>query len=183
MAFFNLLKGEKIVKEIKPEKGLLWQMIFTGIIGGGVMGLFFGGFFLAALLGKAGIAGLFLLFPFVLLFLLIFIVLPIIASFLRYDKLYYWITNKRVLVKRGLIGYRVNSIPFERISDIILSRSFIENIFGISSLHIQSLAGQFTQTGRLGAEGSLRGILTPEETQGLIFKLIEEKRKRENLTM
>lgn len=121
------------------------------------------------------------------LFVIFFCLVPLIKAFLRYKKEYYWITNKRVLIKKGFIGYHVYAIPFERISDIIISRSFLEQLLGFGSLMIQSLAGQasFTYGGerrrRFGAEGSMLAVPEPEETQELIFNLIKEKRKKEKL--
>ncbi len=68
---------------------------------------------------------------------------------------YYWITNQRVIIRRGLIGYSINSIPLERVSNVLISRSFLERLFGFDSLHVQTLAGQYTAHGRLGEEGNL----------------------------
>ncbi|MDI6720970.1 MAG: PH domain-containing protein, partial [Candidatus Aenigmarchaeota archaeon] len=106
-------------------------------------------------------------------------------SISTYNKFYYWITNKRIITKRGIIGYQIVSIPHERISDIIISRTFFENIFGIASLHVQSLAGQTSFRGysATGSEGQLFAIPKPEETQNKILKLIRAKRKAEGLTI
>ncbi len=119
------------------------------------------------------------------------IILDLIISFFlsgnRYKHQYYWITNKRIIFKRGLFGYRITSLPLERISDIIITRTLVERIFGFASLHIQSLAGQYTvTTGHtlgLGAEASLLAVPEPETLQEFIFKLIKEKRKKEGLTI
>ncbi len=180
MKFFNLQEGEKVVQEIKPQPNLKWYFFFTG-------------------------AGLVPIFPFfVFLFLIsnviglvealssaaliiagavaIGVAIGYVFSALRYGKQYYWITNKRIVYKRGLIGYKITSIPFERVSDAIISRTFIEKIFGIASLHIQSLAGQMSGPHQMGSEGVLLAISNPEETQELIFKLIKQKRKDERLS-
>ncbi len=111
------------------------------------------------------------------------LVLVFVFASLRYNKRMYWITNKRIICKRGLIGYRINSIPFERISDVLISRSFIESLFGFGSVHVQSLAGQYSYRGRYGSEGNLMAVADPEGTQKLIFDLIKQKRKEEKLTM
>lgn len=105
----------------------------------------------------------------------------ILYATLRYNWQCYWITNKRILYRKGLIGYQISSILLERISDIILTRNILERILGFGSLHVQTFAGQETSGMRFGAEASLKAIPEPEETQKLIFKLIEEKRKREGL--
>lgn len=179
--FFNLQEGEKIVEEIKPLPGLRLYFLFSG----------------GRLVSSISLFIILLLF-FTLRFdfltfrhnvwLWIGILLPlslvvgIVIASLRYSKQYYWITNKRVIYKRGLIGYRITSIPHERISDLIISRTFWERLFGFGSLHIQSLAGQVSGTHTLGAEGVLLAIPNPEQTQELIFKLVKTKRKEERLS-
>jgi len=103
-----------------------------------------------------------------------------IYSILRFKWEHYWITDKRIVRQKGIIGYDIRSIPLERISDVIVSRSFLEKILGFGSLHIESLAGQ-TSAGRYGAEACLLAVPDPESIQQLILELIEEKRKREKL--
>lgn len=55
-----------------------------------------------------------------------------------------------------------------RISDVILSRTFLENLTGIESLKIQTLAGQMS-TGRAGSEVDFSAIPNAENVQNLIF--------------
>lgn len=172
MPFFNLQEGEKIVKEIKPLPSLRNYFLFGGII----IFIAFGLVFLFLLFISLTLWLIFMFFDFLIL------IAALIFSSMRYKHQYYWITNKRVIYKRGLIGYRISSIPLERISDIILSRSFIERLFGFGSLHVQTLAGQITYGRYLGAEASLLAVPDPEETQELIFQLVKKKRKEEKIT-
>ena len=160
--FFRLQEGEKIVQEIKPKRGLLWYFMLPGA----AMAFF----------------GLITLLIFIGIFLLLFGIATVILAFLQYEKQFYWITNKRVIYKRGMVGYKISSIPLERISDVIVSRSFVESIFGFGSVHIQTLAGQYTPANRMGSEGALLAVPDPEGTQELIFKLLSEKRKREKIS-
>jgi len=168
---FQLQGGEKIVKDIKPLPVLKWYFFLPGVIFlffmlvGFMIPLFFLG---RTLLG---------MFIFVALAALMYLV-----ANNQYKYQHYWITNKRVLYRRGILGYRISSIPLERISDVIVSRTFIERIFGFGSVLIQSLAGQITYRHKLGAEGSLLAVPKPEETQKLIFDLIKKKRKAEKLS-
>ena len=122
-----------------------------------------------------------LVIPVMFLFLVIFLVLAFAFANLAYNKYHYWITNKRVIVKRGLLGYSITSIPYERISDVIVSRSFLEQLCGIASLHIQSLAGQVTY-GKYGSEGTLLAVPSPEDLQVKILELVKQKRKEEHLS-
>lgn len=182
--FFKLQEGEKVVKEIKPLPALKWYFLIKehGILLVGIPIFLFYIFHTLFL----PIFSLFPIFSLVVIILtsglaLSFVIVFLIA-YLRYKHQYYWITNKRVIYKEGLIGYKVTSIPLERISDVIISRTFFERIFGFGSILIQSLAGQVSG-GRLGAEASLLAVPNPEETQELIFELVKRKRKEEEITM
>ena len=190
--FFKLQEREKIVKSIKPKKNLVWYFLITGFRAGRYRG--FGAELGSSVITLIVFLYLFLRIPtkyfsvfspviFIIIFIAVFIIgITFLAAYLRYKKQYYWITNKRVVHKRGIIGYRINSIPLERISDVIISRTFLERIFGFGSVAIQSMAGQVSR-GRLGAEASLLAVPNPEEIQELIFELIKKKRKEEHITM
>jgi membrane protein YdbS with pleckstrin-like domain len=183
---FNLLSGEKIVEEIKPSPALEKYFFVNMLIPTIIPMLFIVPFLLIV----AMIAPIFLLLLVILLAVYIYGLWYL--SNASYEMAYYWITNKRIITKKGIIGYRITSIPFERISDIIISRTFLENLCGIASLHIQSLAGQASYTsphgwgailmGALGSEAQLFAIPDPEEMQNKILKLVTAKRKKEHLT-
>lgn len=173
--FFNLQEGERIVENIKPLPALRWYFLLTWS---------FGWFFV--LIWFIWMPFVFVPFPIFIavpLLLIVLVVLTVLLANQRYKHQHYWLTNKRVITKRGLLGYRVSSIPFERVSDVIVSRSFIERLFGFGSVLIQSLAGQVTPGRRWGAEGSMLAVPDPEGTQKKIFDLIKRKRKEEHITM
>jgi len=75
--------------------------------------------------------------------------LPVTLLFvsLAYGKFRYWLTNRRVILGSGVIGFRVRSIPLERISDVALSRTFPELLAGVTSVVIRDMTGQ-TETGK-----------------------------------
>ena len=179
---FNLQTGEKIIEDFKPMLSYKYSMFIGGIFGSLI---FFG--FLAVWFGLAfgaffGLeAGLII----IILIVLFGIVFPIIGAELTYRKRHYYITNRRIIIKRGFIGHTINSIPYERVSDVLISRSFWESLFGFGSLNVQSLAGQMTMRagGKFGAEGAIQGIKNPERLQKLIFDLITKNRKDQILTI
>lgn len=196
MAFFNLAEGEKIVKEIKPLPALKWYIFVHALIFFIFVG-FFVSFFLAITIGPLILLTLTVLltvlfgslhFSIGVTYLVVTLLLGFAISFggsyayawLEYDKRNYWITNKRILYKRGILGYTITSIPMERISDTIVSRTFLESLFGFGSLRIQSLAGQVSP-GMRGAEAHLEAVPDPEELQKLVTKLVREKRAEEKL--
>ena len=173
--FFNILEGEKIVEEIKPLPSLKWYFFFQGAFVFIFILLFFGWIpFVAGVAFQTIVPAI---------IIILFLIIMWLVAKNRYKHQHYWITNKRVICKRGIIGYTISSIPFERVSDVIISRTFFERLFGFGSVHVQSLAGQITHHGRLGAEGSMLAVPDPEGSQQKIFELMKKKRKVEHLTM
>ena len=53
-----------------------------------------------------------------------------LGSWIAQRQYRYWLTNQRVILASGFIGYKVRSIPLERISDVSLSRTFPEMVAG-----------------------------------------------------
>lgn len=141
------MKNEKILWEGKPEESLKKYFMITWSL--------WTSFILAAtFIGVVVI-------PFG-------IIASVFLAKQAYEKRYYWITNKRIVYKRGILGYQVSSIPMERVSDVILSRTWIESILGFGSLHIQTLAGQVSR-GAGGSEGDLKAVPQPEKVQQIIL--------------
>jgi uncharacterized membrane protein YdbT with pleckstrin-like domain len=178
MQYFNLQEGEKIIWEAKPMPNLKWLFLIQSGFGSLILFAFIG-FYIFALSSKTsfGFANILCLGA-----ILIPIVLSVIYAFMKYNKEYYWITNRRAVHKAGLLGYMVYSIPLERVSDVVISRGFLENLLGFSSVHIQSLAGQSIPSQRMGAEGRFLAIQEPEKIQEMVFKLVKENRKDQKLS-
>lgn len=184
---FSLLEGEEVIETIKPLPSLKQYFFVTGFFLWFFIFLVFSFFFVFPAIFAASLFGLgSVVFSGFVIFLIFPLAIAHIASAWSYEKSYYWITNKRIAVKRGLLGYSINSTPLERISDVIISRSFLESAFGFGSLYIQSLSGQYSYSGqgsRFGAEGVLLAVPNPEELQRKIFALVKQKREKEHLTM
>ncbi len=70
-----------------------------------------------------------------------------IAAVISRDKFRYWLTNRRVILSSGFIGYKVRSIPLERISDVGLSRTLPEILSGVSSVVVRDMTGE-AQSGK-----------------------------------
>ncbi len=176
--YFNLVEGESIVWEGAPLPGYRTLLFATNFVP--LLFFILAGFGIIFSSDAGDSFGIFVGFiggVVVLGFLIAFA-----SAHLHYSKEYYWITTKRLVQKHGFIGYRVNSIPLERVSDVVISRSFIESFFGFSSVHVQSLAGQVSY-GRFGAEGKLAAVAEPEKIQHMILELIRANRKSEKLTI
>ena len=73
----------------------------------------------------------------------------------RRSRYHYWLTNRRVIWCHGFIGYRVRSVPLERITDVVISRTLPEMLAGISSIEIRDMTGQSQRRAALVPSGSV----------------------------
>ena len=71
-----------------------------------------------------------------------FLPLVWLLSKIANNKFRYWLTNRRIILSSGFIGYKVRSIPLERISDVGLSRTLPEILAGVSSIVVRDMTGE-----------------------------------------
>ena len=106
-----------------------------------------------------------------------------------YKKYHYWVTDQRVIWRHGVIGYKVTSVPFERISDVAVSRTFLETICGVGGVVVREMAGEV----KIGYGGWYAGVgwgfptmiavPDPDEMQRRILELVGKKGKESKLTV
>lgn len=72
------------------------------------------------------------------------VLLPFVwlCSKIANNKFRFWLTNRRIILSSGFIGFKVRSIPLERVSDVSLSRSLPEMLSGVSSLVVRDMTGE-----------------------------------------
>jgi uncharacterized membrane protein YdbT with pleckstrin-like domain len=96
--------------------------------------------------------------------------IALIWALIAERRYHYWLTNKRVIWCHGFIGYKVRSVPLERIADVVISRTLPEMIAGISSIEIRDMTGQIRTAG-LGAKWI--GVRDAPEVQKRILEEIK----------
>lgn len=89
------------------------------------------------------------------------------ACSLVYNKHHYWVTNKRIVAKRGLFGYSITSIPFDLRTDVVMTQNFFERTLGIANLKVE------TMPGAIGGEGLLRAVPKANEARARIMAAIK----------
>jgi uncharacterized membrane protein YdbT with pleckstrin-like domain len=172
MEKISLQPNEKILHQEKPSKRLIRYWFFATIPLLILMAMFVLFPLSIAIIGSSLLGFMFL--PF--LFVPTFVILAFFTAFAlenSYKNRYYWVTNKRIIYRRGTFGYKISSIPLNRVSDVIISKTFFENLAGIESVKIQTLAGQISG-GRSGSEGDLAAVNNAEELQQLILNTVEK---------
>ena len=63
----------------------------------------------------------------------------------------WWLTNQRLVVRTGFIGYQLQSVPLDRIVDVTLQASWWDRLWGLQHVHIRDMNSEVSSgTSRLG---------------------------------
>ncbi len=172
---FQLQNGEKIMRELKPQfLGFMVTRAFGNYMGIAAIAIII--FFVAVFTHLIAV-GLVLGIYFILPLLIIVSIVP----FIQYGKSWYWITTRRVVGKRGLLGYSIDSIPLEQITDVVLSRTLLDRLLGLSALVIVPMGGSIREGGNTSGEQARSANFFPalpqevaRELQRVLFNLRDE---------
>jgi membrane protein YdbS with pleckstrin-like domain len=180
---FLLQSGEYIFREIRPSRRLAIRLTLGGI-SAAIVFLVIAFVQFAVFLAGAGA-----IYPVALFFLFLFIVIAVgsaVYGLLASGKFRYWITNHRTVGRRGVIGYSIDSIPLETISDVVVNRTVWDRILGLATVYVQPFGGSAAGSQYRGVYGSgisgmnsFLGILPNEapQLQQMIFHLRDLRRR------
>lgn len=71
----------------------------------------------------------------------------------------WWLTNQRLVVRSGFIGYQLQSVPLDRIVDVTLQASWWDRLWGLQHVQIRDMNSEVSSgTSRPG----LRLIAVPD---------------------
>lgn len=80
-------------------------------------------------------------YPFVILIILLAIFLPyFIWIDLEYRHFTFYLGEKDIIIKRGVISSHRDVIPYEKIQNISISRTILERFLNLATLHIETAA-------------------------------------------
>jgi uncharacterized membrane protein YdbT with pleckstrin-like domain len=82
----------------------------------------------------------------------------------------YVVTNRRVLMRSGVLSRQGRDIPLTRVNDVSFQRTLIERMFGSGTLTIES-AGERGQI-------ALKDVPEVEAVQRDIYRLVEDEAQR-----
>lgn len=171
----KLLPGEKIIIETAPQSSLKSYRLFSSLVAvlAFIMVLGLVTIITAATAGSLQF-GL-LVFLGEIIFIGLLRVIPLyIENNMRFKKMYYWVTNKRIIVKRGLVGDEERSILIERLGEVIIVQTWLQRKFGIHFIILEVIGNRNKEV--------LPGVPNAPEVKQVLLKLISEKRKAEKLT-
>ena len=107
---------------------------------------------------------------------IVFVPFAFIWAIIAKRRYHYWLTNKRVIWCHGFIGYKIRSVPLERVTDVVISRTLPEMIAGISSIDIRDMTGQTQVRPGIGTDLSAKwvGVKDAPEVQKRILEQIKQ---------
>jgi membrane protein YdbS with pleckstrin-like domain len=133
-------ENEKVIWEGTPDKVCyIWSSVIL-MLPFAVVWLFFDGFFIFMLI-STGMIGklLFFVIPFFALHL--FPVWSVIASYIKnkleYKNVVYAITDKRIIIRDGLIGIDFKSLDYSEINDVNVHVNILERIRKVGTIICQ----------------------------------------------
>lgn len=165
-----MVDGEEILLSLKPDaKTYILESIFKGLplalIWGG-----FDGFFIFMLLKTGAFATESFMIPFFIIFFGLHLI-PVwkyIASIIKtvggYKNIEYVFTNKRIIIRSGLIGVDFKSIYYEEVQSVTVKVGLIDRIFKVGDVYLQTAS----QTGHL------EDIKAPYHYSSKIQKIVQD---------
>ncbi len=147
---FHLQSGEIIVRELKPQfMGFMLTKTLGSYVALAALTIF-------AIIGAIVFNELYLVVTIGIVAVPAIALIIGLGPYIAYGKSWYWITNRRVVGKRGFFGYSVDSIPLDNVTDVVLTRTLLDRLLGLSSLMIVPMSSSSTGRSRenSGAEDS-----------------------------
>jgi uncharacterized membrane protein YdbT with pleckstrin-like domain len=153
-----LVPGEEIIMHRHPH----WKMMVVPVV---VLLVVVGlGSYLAALIGAQS-WGLWARVA-VLVIALALVVRFTLAPLIRWRTTHFVITNRRVLVREGLITRRGMDIPMRRITGVQFRQSLFERLFGVGTLVMESASDEPLEFGDVPGIEEVHGLLYQEVAKG-----------------
>ena len=114
---------------------------------------------------------------------LVIAIVPDIVAYvmihLRYDNMWYVITNRSLRARRGIWVIFEHTITFENVQNVYVRRGPVQNFFGISTIVLEtagSTEGESENPFAVGNKAILQGIANPEEIRELIMEQVRTTR-------
>ncbi|MDD3065983.1 MAG: PH domain-containing protein [Endomicrobiaceae bacterium] len=106
-----------------------------------------------------------------LLYSWIILFIPTLIAFLRFVTTKFIVTNKRVIIKYGILSHNTEEAPLDRVNNINLQQSFLGRIFGYGTVIVQT-AAEFGQT-------TFSYVSDPKKLKKSIFDQMETYKKEQ----
>ena len=182
-AFNDIIeKDEKIIKVFKPDKKRFWWgLVLSVVFGGFAIWLWFGFvIFMEAMLGDAD--SLFIFISLMILLACITIALLITAIFgsIAYKNRFYAYSNKRILIRSGVIGVDYRTLEFQALTATNVKVTPLDKILGTNTgtIELGSPSSPIGVASGSGGRGqySFKSIRKPYDTLREIKEFMDAKK-------
>jgi membrane protein YdbS with pleckstrin-like domain len=102
-------------------------------------------------------------------------IIAYVAIHLRYDTMWYVVTDRSMRVRRGLWSIHEVTITFENVQTVKVSQGPLQRWFGIGNVEVRTAGGGMVQTGQggqiegSGHHGVIEGVTNAGEIRDLIL--------------
>lgn len=103
----------------------------------------------------------------------------LLVVWLMYSRLAFWVTDRRIVNRSGIIGYTIDSIPIDVITDVIIYRNIFDMILNGSNIHITTIDDTIYTLYKRWSGINHIPMLEPYnamEMQKLIFQIRDQRR-------
>ena len=107
-------------------------------------------------------------------FILIFVVIPVIVSIIRYATFRYRIADGELITRQGVFSRTERNIPLSRIQDIRIDQGVLHRLLRMADVHVDTAGGQ-------GAEASM-SVLAKQDAERLRAAVIQHKANQAGFT-
>lgn len=59
----------------------------------------------------------------------------------------WWLTDQRLVVRTGLFGWSVRSVPLDRVVDVTVAASWWDLLFGVQHVQVRDMTGEVASSG------------------------------------
>ncbi len=173
--FENILdQDEKIIKVFKPNK---FKYFFTSVFASILGFLFFSGMGLAAMLvpDENGDTASLAAFIVIVVICALLVAFCILVTALSYSKRYYAYSNKRIIIRCGVVGIDYKSLDMDMIGAINVNVSLFDKMLrkNTGTISFGSVASPMSAN---GAYFSFYSVVSPYELYKEIKLIINEKK-------
>ncbi|NKB71182.1 MAG: PH domain-containing protein [Candidatus Latescibacteria bacterium] len=138
-----------------------WGAVFAlGLVLGGGWGVLY---------VLAGEVALWLAGPVLLLYLLPCMT-AYIAIHLRYDTMWYVVTDRSLRSRRGIWIILEHTITFENVQNVYVRRGPVQYFFGISTVIVETAGAEVGEGHTAGNKAKIEGVDNPDEIRRLIME-------------
>lgn len=100
-------------------------------------------------------------------------VIAYIAIHVRYDTTWYVLSDRTMLIRRGIWNIHETTITYENIQNVSVRQGPVQRYFGIANVHVESAGGGVSKGqhgSSIGHTGLLEGVANAEAIRALILE-------------